>query len=287
MKAPALIAPSMNCNMYNNLVVQDNIDKLTSRGCHFVGPQTGELACKRDDIGRLSSIDDIVEAISDILTAKALTGKNVLVTAGPTIEEIDPVRFISNHSSGKMGYAIARSAKRYGANVTLVSGPVAINPPQGVTTAYAKTADEMYSSVKSLLPDNDVLIMAAACADFTVEAYSKEKIKKGGKLNITVNLKKTVDILKEVSKDKDGKIIIGFAAESGNLTENALKKLREKRLDFIVANDITDPRAGFGIDTNVVTIIGSHEDVVHYDVMTKDALAEKIIQKVVKLLGEK
>jgi phosphopantothenoylcysteine decarboxylase/phosphopantothenate--cysteine ligase len=285
-KAPALIAPSMNCNMYNNKVVQENIARLKGFGYHFIGPETGELACRKEDIGRLSDIDDIVEKITDILTDKALTGKKVLVTAGPTVEEIDPVRFISNRSTGKMGYAIAKAAKRTGADVTLISGHVNLNPPQGVDTVSVKSADEMYNAVKSLFEKSDILIMAAACADFTVEGYSDKKIKKEGKENIVLNLKRTKDILSEVSKKREDKIVVGFAAESENITENTLKKLRDKGLDFIVANDITSPDAGFGSDTNVATIIDSNEEVVHYDIMTKDELAEEIIHKIVRMLGK-
>jgi phosphopantothenoylcysteine decarboxylase/phosphopantothenate--cysteine ligase len=281
--SPALIAPSMNCNMYNNKIVQDNINKLKRFGYHFIGPESGELACKKEDIGRLCDIKDIVEKVDEILTEKKLAGKNLFVTAGPTVEKIDPVRFISNRSTGKMGYAIAKAAKRYGANVTLISGPVNLKPPQGIDIINVKSADDMYNAVSSHFAKNDIFVMAAACADFSVESYSEEKIKKEEKSGVTINLNKTVDILQEVSKDKDDKVVVGFAAESENLQENALKKLRGKKLNFIVANDITDPRAGFGTDTNVVTIIDSHENVVNYDVMTKDELAEEIIGKVAGL----
>jgi phosphopantothenoylcysteine decarboxylase/phosphopantothenate--cysteine ligase len=283
--APVLIAPSMNCNMYNNKIVQDNIDKLKRFGYHFIGPESGELACQVEDIGRLSDIEEIVENVNEILTKKKLAGRNVLVTAGPTVEKIDPVRFISNRSTGKMGFAIARAAKRYGANVTLISGPVNLASPQGVDTVSVKSADDMYKAVKSHFEKNDILIMAAACADFTAQAYSKSKLKK--EKGVIVNFKRTIDILSDISKDKENKIVVGFAAESENLQENALKKLRSKKLDIIVANDITNPRAGFGVDTNVVTIIDSHENVINYDVMTKDALAEEIIGKIADLLGIK
>jgi phosphopantothenoylcysteine decarboxylase/phosphopantothenate--cysteine ligase len=281
-----LIAPSMNSNMYNNRIVQNNIEKLKACGYHFIGPDTGELACRKDDIGRLSDIGDIVEKITDLLTEKTLSGKRVLVSAGPTVEEIDPVRFISNRSTGKMGYAIAKVAKRHGAEVTLVSGPVNLKPPHGVKVVDVKSAHDMHKAVMINFDDTDILIMAAACADFTVENFSKQKIKKSEKAEITIKLKKTADILMEVSKVNDGKVVVGFAAESENIKENAVKKLRDKKLSFIVANDITRTDAGFGADTNAATIIDTNEEAVHFDIMSKDELAEEIIGKVVNILSD-
>ena len=283
-KAPVLIAPAMNCNMYLHPIVQDNISKLASHGVSFVGPESGELACKKDAIGRMSEIDDILESIQDTLTKKTLEGKRVLVTAGPTVEAVDPVRFISNRSSGKMGYAIAKMAKRRGASVTLISGPVTIKPPPDVSVINVKSAAEMHDAVKDNYTNCDILVMAAACADFTVENYSNEKIKKGNKSDVTLKLTRTVDILKDITQEKGDKVVIGFAAESENITENALVKLREKNLNFIVANDIKNPDAGFEVDTNVASIIDTNETVIHYDIMTKDDLAEEIMDKIASLL---
>ncbi len=284
--APLLIAPAMNCNMYRHSAVQENIARLKERGVVFVGPASGELACKKEDIGRLSNVGDIFEAVCDILTKKTLTGKKVLVTAGPTVEDIDPVRFISNRSSGKMGFSVAKIAKRSGAEVTLVSGPVELKPPKGVNTVNVRSAEGMFGAVTEHYQKCDILIMAAACADFTAEIYSAQKIKKKGAQNATIALKRTVDILSEVTKEKGDRIVVGFAAESENLTDNALKKLRDKNLDFIVANNITDARAGFGGDTNVVTIIDNNNRLVHHDIMTKDELAEEIIRKIGQMLEQ-
>lgn len=283
--APILIAPSMNCNMYNNKIVQDNIDKLKRFGHSFIGPESGELACNKNDIGRMSEPVDIVEEIKCTLTKKPLAGKNVLVTAGPTVEGIDPVRHITNRSTGKMGYALAKAAKRAGANVTLVSGPVNLPAPKGVDTIGVVNAKEMHETVMTFFEKSDILIMAAACADFTVTDYSEDKIKKGDKTELTLNLKRTKDILSEAANQKGSRIVVGFAAESENLVENAVKKLREKGLDFIVANDITDVNAGFAVDTNVVSIIDSDESVTSHDVMTKDELSDVIIAHICRRLG--
>ncbi|MFC1856248.1 bifunctional phosphopantothenoylcysteine decarboxylase/phosphopantothenate--cysteine ligase CoaBC, partial [Thermodesulfobacteriota bacterium] len=259
--------------------------KLKERGVSFVGPVSGELACKKEDIGRLSYVDDIVYEIISRISKKTLSGKNVLVTAGPTVEQIDPVRFISNRSSGKMGYALARMAKMRGANVTLISGPVKLDEVSGVNTLHVRSASDMHEAVNNNFNKCDVLIMTAACADFTVAEYSKSKIKKDGVGELTLNLKRTTDILSEVKKLKGDRIVVGFAAESDNIEASAIKKLKAKGLNFIVANDITKEDAGFESDTNIATIIDSTERAVHYDIMTKDELSEIIIDKISGMLN--
>ena len=237
--APVMIAPAMNTNMYLDAATQANIETLKRRGCEFIAPATGHLACGDEGIGKLAAVEDIVRAVLDKLNVKRdLEGKRVLVTAGPTREAIDPVRYITNRSSGKMGYAIAEAAAERGADVTLISGPVSLGTPGGVKRVDIVSSDELCDSVIERFPGCDILVMAAAPADFTPAEFSSEKIKKGGD-NLTLNLRATRDILKTIAPLKSNQKVVGFAAETHNVENNAIEKLRRKKLDFIAANDVT------------------------------------------------
>ena len=251
-KAPVLIAPAMETNMYNNPVTQDNLSKLKARDFVIIAPATGWLASGKEGLGRLADIDDIIGSIRQVLGKGGdLAGKHIVVTAGGTQEPIDPVRYISNRSSGKMGYALAEAARDRGAKVTLVTAPTSLPEPVGVDVIKVGTAQEMYQAVENVTPQADALIMAAAVADYRPTKVAKDKIKKG-KAGLTLELECTPDILGSV---KGNFIKVGFAAESSNLVENAREKLKQKGLDLIVANDITASDSGFGTDTNRVTII--------------------------------
>ncbi|NWF78402.1 MAG: bifunctional phosphopantothenoylcysteine decarboxylase/phosphopantothenate--cysteine ligase CoaBC, partial [Chloroflexi bacterium] len=251
-KAPVLIAPAMETNMYNNSVTQDNLSKLKTRGFVVIGPATGWLASGKEGLGRLADISDIIGSIRQILgRGRDLASKHIVVTAGGTQEPIDPVRYIGNRSSGKMGYALAEAACDRGAKVTLITAPTSLPNPVGVDVVKVNTAQEMLQAVENIAPKADVLIMAAAVADYRPIKAAKEKIKKG-KAGLTLELECTPDILSSV---KGNFIKVGFAAESSDLVENAREKLRQKGLNFIVANDITASDSGFGTDTNQVTLI--------------------------------
>ncbi|MBE9504465.1 MAG: bifunctional phosphopantothenoylcysteine decarboxylase/phosphopantothenate--cysteine ligase CoaBC, partial [Proteobacteria bacterium] len=230
---PFLIAPAMNSKMYKNSVVQGNISRLKTHGFNFVGPASGELACGYEDIGRMSEPAVILEEIISLSYEKDLKDKKILITAGPTMEDVDPVRFISNRSSGKMGYAIAREAARRGAEVTLISGPVSLERPEGLTCINVRSAEEMHKAVMAEVDGSHALIMAAAVADFKPAKLSKEKIKKGDASTMTLELSKAPDILAELGKGKKARLMVGFAAESENVLENTAKKLKEKKLDLI------------------------------------------------------
>ena len=280
-KAPVLVAPAMETNMYNNQVTQDNLSRLKARGFAVVGPASGWLASGKEGLGRLADINDIIGSIRQILGRKGnLAGKHIVVTAGGTQEPIDPVRYISNRSSGKMGYALAEAARDRGAKVTLITAPTSLSEPVGVDVIRVNTAHEMYQVVGNVVHKADALIMAAAVADYRPQSAAKEKIKKGS-AGLTLRLEPTPDILSSV---KGNFVKVGFAAESANLVENASKKLKQKRLDLIVANDITASDSGFGADTNRVTMIDRKGKIEYLPLLPKREVADKVLDKVAKLL---
>ena len=275
-RAPLLFAPAMNSNMYENKIVEANIERLKKNGYSFIGPEEGELACGYEGRGRLAPIEDIVDAAEECLAPKDLKGEKVLVTAGPTREAIDPVRFISNPSSGRMGYAIARAAKRRGAEVVLVSGPSHLNPPRGVTFIKTTTAEEIAEATMRHYPQSTVVIMAAAVSDYRPRISHRKKVKKE-EARINIELERTQDILKELGSRKRGQFLVGFALETENMLANAKKKLKEKRLDMIVAND----PGGFDGEITQVTIIEGEDIVEHLPPFPKNEVAERILDKVV------
>jgi phosphopantothenoylcysteine decarboxylase/phosphopantothenate--cysteine ligase len=277
--APKIICPAMNVNMYESQVVQENLAKLRSWGFHQVGPESGDLACGVQGLGRLASVDEILERIRQVSTPQSLKGKKVLVTAGPTRELLDPVRHLTNPSSGKMGYALARAAKWRGAEVTLVSGPSSLAPPQGISLVQVTTAQEMYEAVMEQYTRMDAVVMAAAVSDYRPKKRAQEKIKKI-KTSESLELEKTEDILLRLGKLKQGQILVGFAAETEDLLENARAKLRQKNLDFIVANDLTAADAGFGSDTNEVTILWPGGETENLPSKSKEVIAMEIWDRV-------
>ncbi|MEA1872586.1 MAG: bifunctional phosphopantothenoylcysteine decarboxylase/phosphopantothenate--cysteine ligase CoaBC [Chloroflexota bacterium] len=280
-KAPVVIAPAMETNMYNNLVTQDNLSKLKARNFVIIGPATGWLASGEEGPGRLADINDIIGSICQVLGRYGdLVGKNIVVTAGGTQEPIDPVRYISNRSSGKMGYALAEAARDRGAKVTLVTAPTSSPEPAGVDVVKVSTAQEMRRAVEKVTPQADALVMAAAVADYRPTKAAKDKIKKG-EAGLTLKLECTPDILGSV---KGNFIKVGFAAESSNLVENAKQKLQQKGLDFIVANDITANDSGFGADSNRVTIIDREGKVDSLPLLAKREVAERVLDRVVEFL---
>ncbi len=252
---PVVMAPAMNVEMWNHPATQANKNILMDRGVVIVEPGAGDLACGEVGQGRLAEIEDIVEAVAAALTPKDLEGKRVLVTAGPTREPVDPVRYLSNRSSGKMGYAMAQAAARRGATVTLVSGPTALAVPAGIAkTVQVKTAADMFDAVKAALPAADVVVKTAAVADYRPKAPSDKKLKRREKSESSIELEPTVDILRTLGKNKGGRYLVGFAAETHDLKKYAQGKLAEKNLDLIVANDVSRSDAGFETDTNAVTL---------------------------------
>jgi len=276
-----LIAPAMETNMYNNPVTQDNLSKLKARDFVIIAPATGWLASGKEGLGRLADINDIISGICQVLERGGdLAGKHIVVTAGGTQEPIDPVRYISNRSSGKMGYALAEAARDRGAKVILVTAPISLPEPAGVDVVKVGTAQEMRQAVAKVTPKADALIMAAAVADYRPIEAAKDKIKKG-EAGLTLKLECTPDILGSV---KGNFIKVGFAAESNNLVKNAKQKLQKKGLDFIVANDITASDSGFGTDTNRVTIIDRKGKVDSLPLLAKREVADKVLDRVVELL---
>lgn len=282
-----IVAPAMNTHMYENKIVQDNLDKLKKFGFEVIEPAAGRLACGDVGAGKLPGENILLDYIRrEIEFPKDMAGLKVLVTAGPTVEKIDPVRYITNHSSGKMGYAVAEIASKRGADVTLISGPVHIEPPAFVKTVNIQSADDMYNAVMDNFSDCDILVKAAAVADYTVPNASDEKIKKKDD-DLSLALSKTKDILKAVGERKtDRQIICGFSMETSNLIENSKKKLVSKNCDMIIANNLKDDGAGFGVDTNKVTII-TENNADSLDVMTKKETAEKILDAALSLLKSK
>lgn len=282
-----LVAPAMNTRMYHNRIVQDNIAKLKDYGYEFIAPASGHLACGDNGDGKLADVNIIFDSIVKSLAEKDLIGKKFVITAGPTREAIDPVRFISNRSTGKMGYALAKRAALRGADVVLISGPVSIAPPDNVKVVNIESAEDMFNAVVKESEDADVIIKSAAVADYRPVTVSDEKIKKeNGGMN-EIKLERTKDILAYLGEHKkDGQILCGFSMETQNLMENSVKKLNKKNADMIVANSIKDANAGFGVDTNIITII-TKDDAVAYPVMTKDEVADEIINAVIKLKEKK
>ena len=274
-QAPVLLAPAMNIHMYENVIVQENLRKLRRVGYHIMDPAEGYLACGYEGKGRLPDPEKISDEIERLLRKKDLAGENFLITAGPSREPLDPVRYISNRSSGKMGYALARAALRRGATVALVSGPTALEPPSGARLIEVNTAAEMREAVLKEYPHSSAVIMAAAVADYHAVAPSGQKIKRGvGDLEL--RLIPNPDILKELGQNKDGKWLVGFAAETENLAANAQKKLHEKNLDIVIANNVAEEGSGFDGDTNVGTIIDRTGAVRSLPLMSKDDLADCI-----------
>lgn len=278
---PKLIAPAMNTNMYNNNILQDNLRRCQNCGIRIIEPASGLLACGDSGRGKLPEPEFLVEHIlSEIQYVKDLRGKKVLVTAGPTMEAIDPVRYITNHSSGKMGYAIARCAAYRGAEVVLVTGRTHIEPPIFTKVIKVTDAESMYNAVMSEIDDADIIVMAAAVADYTPAQVSDEKLKKKDG-DMSVEMKRTKDILKEAGKiKKAGQYICGFAMETQNLIENAKAKLEAKNADMIVANSLRTEGAGFGTATNVATLI-KPEELKQLPIMSKDELAEIILDEAI------
>lgn len=254
-KAPVMIAPAMNTNMYESAAVQENIGILRRRGCEFIEPESGLLACGDTGRGRLAEPAELERRIMERLEQKRdLEGLKLLVTAGATREDIDPVRYITNRSSGKMGFAIAEAAARRGAEVTLVCGISALKTPYSVKRIDVVSSDDMFEAVDALFGECDTLVMAAAPADFAPAEKAAQKLKKNGQQDMTLELRATRDILKAMGAKKGVRTIVGFAAETQNIRENALKKLEEKNLDMIAANDVAGENTGFGVDTNAVTL---------------------------------
>ncbi len=278
--AKVIFAPAMNTNMYNNPIVKENIKKLKSYGYEFINPSSGRLACGDVGDGKLADTEEIAEVVlSHLHEPKDLVGKKVLVTAGPTRANIDPVRFLTNRSTGKMGYAIAEEARDRGAEVVLVSGPTSIKAPLGVKIIKVETNEEMLKAVKAEFDTSDIVVKSAAVSDYKPKTYSDKKIKKGpGNLNI--ELERDNDILKELGTLKKHQILVGFAAESNDVIENAHIKLKKKNLDYIVANNITESNAGFGSDTNRVTVINRDGKEISLDNMSKRLVGHELFNMI-------
>ena len=286
-RCPVLVAPAMDSDMYQHAAVQENLARLRERGIHVVGPASGELASGLVGPGRLVEPAEIVEAIEKLLAPSGdLAGEVMLVTAGPTREPLDPVRYISNRSSGKMGYAIAEAAARRGARVILVSGPTALDPPREAQVVHVETAQEMYEAVLSHLEPVTVVIKAAAVADYRPKQVARQKIKKDERVP-EVTLESTPDILAEVGKRKGRRILVGFAAETHDLVANAGKKLQRKNLDLMVANDVSQPGAGFDGDTNLVKILDAKGGVEELPLQSKGSVADRILDRVVQLVAQR
>ena len=279
---PKVAAPAMNTRMYENPVIADTLSALRKYGWDIIEPNEGHLACGSEGKGRMAEPEEIAEYIDNFFNKKKdLSGLNVLVTAGPTREALDPVRFITNHSSGKMGYAIAKAALARGANVTLVSGPVDITPPSGADIVNVTSAQDMYDAVMQKKDSQDIFIMAAAVADYTPADYSDQKIKKKDD-DLSLALQRTKDILKEVGHSKRaGQVVCGFAMETEDLKANAAKKLETKKADIIAANTISSDNTGFGHDTNQLTLI-TKDNITELPVMSKDECADKLLDEITR-----
>ncbi|MDF2499936.1 MAG: coaBC [Anaerosporomusa subterranea] len=283
-QAPILLAPAMNTHMYQNPIVQNNLSKLASLGYYFVDPESGLLACGTEGPGRLAAPGRIVDEIVAVLSSRGiLKDKKVIVTAGGTREPIDPVRFVGNRSSGKMGYAIAKAAAKMGANVVLISGPVSLPTPQGVRRIDVETAAAMRDAVLSEYDDSNIVIKAAAVADYRPKQAAAHKIKKTGD-SLVLELEKNPDILSELGQHKQKQVLVGFAAETQDLLLHAQEKLTRKNLDMIVANDVTLPGAGFNTDTNIAKLIFRDGHIEDLPLMSKDEVALVILNKVSQLL---
>jgi phosphopantothenoylcysteine decarboxylase / phosphopantothenate---cysteine ligase len=286
---PVLFVPSMNTKMWESSIVQANIEKLKENGYEFMEPESGDLACGWQGKGRLPTIEDIVEKMEDIFTEKDFADERVLVTAGPTTEYIDPVRCITNRSSGKMGYAVAKIARRRGADVILITGKTALGPPRAdMKVINVVTAEEMRKAVMEEQRRCSVIIKAAAVADYRCKDENCQKIKKKeGQAEMTICFTRNPDILAELGRIKEDRVLVGFAAETENVVPHALEKLKKKNLDLIVANDVTKSGIGFGADDNEVTIIDGSGTVKHVPTLSKDEIAHVILDSVLKVLKKK
>lgn len=284
---PVMICPSMNTDMYQNIRVQQNLDILEKDGIHILDPDSGVLACKTVGTGRLPDPWFIFDRFSSLMNKKDLKGRRVLISAGPTIEAIDPVRFISNHSSGKMGYAIARAAEKRGAQVTLVSGPVSINPPIGVETVQVKTCSEMADAMLSDLPNADIIIKVAAVSDYRPVAMKTEKIKKTqDSQDLTLALTENMDILKRIGELKtENQFLVGFAAETNDLEKHALMKIKKKNLDMIAANLVGSAESGFKADTNKVKLFFKDGSVKDIPLLDKHKIAHILLDTILQQTG--
>ncbi len=279
--APVVIAPAMNVNMWNHPATQANLQILRQRGVKIVEPGAGYLACGMTGAGRLAENEAIVAAVLEALGASQdLAGETLLITAGPTREKIDPVRYLTNRSSGRMGYALAEAALRRGARVILVSGPTNLTPPNAAEVHRVESADDMRDTVLKLLPEASIVIKTAAVSDYRPKAAAEQKIKRKGPL--TLELEATPDILKELASKQNAQIVVGFAAETENVLENARQKLVAKNLDAIVVNDVSREGVGFDSDRNAVTII-TREDVIEVPETTKWEVAQRVLDQVVRL----
>jgi phosphopantothenoylcysteine decarboxylase/phosphopantothenate--cysteine ligase len=282
MTAPVVVAPAMNVNMWEHAATQENVGRLRKRGVRVIEPDEGYLACGMTGAGRLASLEAIIAEVKNALAgAQDFRGQTVLVTAGPTHEAIDPVRYLGNRSSGRMGYALAEAAARRGAQVILVSGPTALEAPAGVRRVQVRTAEEMHRAVLEELPQATMVIKAAAVADYRPAATEKNKIK--GKGRITLELEPTADILADVARQKGERVVVGFAAETEHVAENAREKLAGKNVDLIVANDVMAPGAGFDQDTNEVTLYARDGREQALERMSKRDVAERVLDEVLRL----
>jgi phosphopantothenoylcysteine decarboxylase / phosphopantothenate---cysteine ligase len=283
--APVVVAPAMNVNMWDHAATQENIEMLRARGVHIVDPDEGYLACGMTGAGRLAGQEEIVKAVREVLhVQRDLEGQTILVTAGPTREDLDPVRFLTNRSSGKMGYAVAEAAVRRGARVSLITGPTALETPAGVERVDVLTAEEMHRAVTERFQNSSIAILAAAVADYRPVDKHVEKIKKS-KDPLTISLVPTTDILAEIAGNKGERLVVGFAAETDHVAENARKKLAAKNADLIVANDVSAEGAGFDADTNIVTLFARDGRDLALPKLSKNEVAQRILDEVVRLRG--
>ncbi len=283
-RAPLVVAPAMNVNMWEHVATQENVARLRSRGVRVVDPDEGYLACGMTGAGRLASHEAILQAVRDALrTKRDLTGETVLVTAGPTCEDIDPVRYLTNRSSGRMGYAVAEAALARGAKVVLVSGPTAgLTPPRGVEYVRVRSAEDMSRMVARKLDGSTIVVMAAAVADYRPTQKHAQKVKRGDP-NLSLELEMTPDIIGEIGAHKNGRIVVGFAAETERLSEHARRKLAAKPVDIVVANDVTQRGAGFDVDTNVVTFFSRDGQEKPLPRLRKREVADQILDEVLRL----
>jgi phosphopantothenoylcysteine decarboxylase / phosphopantothenate---cysteine ligase len=283
---PILVCPAMNVKMYENSVVQENLAHLRRRGFHIIEPETGEMACGAYGSGRLPEPSTIVEALAALLSPQDLRGYQVLVSAGPTHEDLDPVRYVTNRSTGKMGYAVAKMARRRGAAVCLVSGPSALASPQGVERVLVRSALEMLQALTTRFPQTDALIMSAAVSDYRPAGFAEHKIKRGQE-EMLVKLTHNPDILKSLGGLKTRQVMVGFAAETQDILHHAQQKLQRKHLDLIVANDVSAPDSGFAVDTNQVTLIHRSGETESLPLLSKEEVADRILDRVAALLAER
>lgn len=281
--APVVVAPAMNVNMWEHAATRENVQVLRDRGVHVVTPDEGYLACGMTGAGRLAGLDAIVEAVREALRIRHdLENETVLVTAGPTCEDLDPVRFLTNRSSGRMGFAVAEAAARRGAHVILISGPVSLEAPAGITRVDVRTTEEMHRAVLTNLDRATVVVMAAAVADYRPVVSHASKLKRGTE-HLSIEFEPTADILADVSRRRGERLLIGFAAETEHVAEHARRKLKEKAVDLIVANDVTAPGAGFDHDTNIVAIFRNDGREQSLPKLTKIQVAHRIFDEVVDL----